>query len=160
MSKQGKLNDKLPNFDEICAGAEASSDPVTYLKLAINKDKRVANILGYCAKPPAKLPLPAGTPPYQPSSYTESSLAEITILHQHDKLAALFNPNMRQFKREELWVNWIERMSPKEAEIMNAIKDQTLHAMFPKLTKLVIAESLGWPLDQYRALCEKFKVEP
>lgn len=157
---QGKLNDKLPTFHEICEGVESSSDPITFLKLAMSKDARLATVLGYCAKPSAKLPLPAGTPPYQPSSTTDASLAEMTVLHQHDKFAALFNPNMKSYKREELWVNWIERMSSKEAEIMNMIKDQTLSAMYPKLTKLVIAEALGWPLDQYRALCAKYNVEP
>ena len=156
--KQGKLNQKLPTFLELCEVAQASDDPVIALKAAIAADKRVATVLGYCANPAAKLPLPEGTPPYQPTTYPASDLAEITILHQHDKFKGLFNPAMKMFKREEMWVNWLERMHDKEAEIMNMIKDQTLHIPFPNLTKLVIAEALGWPIEQYKAMCEKYKV--
>jgi hypothetical protein len=153
---QGKLNEKLPTFLEVCEGAQASDNPMQYLKDAVAKDKRVMTVLAYCVQPAWKLPLPEGTPPYQPATYPAADLAEIGILHQHDKLKGLFNPNMKAYKREELWVNWLERMFDKEAQIMNMIKDQTLHAMYPALTKILIAEALGYPLDQYRALCAKY----
>jgi hypothetical protein len=154
-----KLNDKLPTFLEICEGAQAADNPVQYLKNACARDKRVTTVLGYCANPAWKLPLPEGTPPYQPTTYPASDLAEITILHQHDKLQGLFNKNMKPFKREELWVDWLERMHDTEAKIMNMIKDQTLHQMYSALTKRIIAETLGWPIADYEALCAKYQVE-
>jgi hypothetical protein len=49
-------------------------------------------------------------------------------------------------------------MHDAEAEIMNMIKDQSLKQMYPVITKTVIAEALGWPLQDFRALCDKYKV--
>jgi hypothetical protein len=152
--RQEILNKKLPTLLEVIRGANESDDPVGYLKKAISEDSRIVNMLGYATNPTSKFPLPEGIPPYIP---TESpiGLAEVELLHLYNKLYVLFNQGTPKAKKEHMFIQWLEKMNPEEAEILIAIKGQDLSLLYPNITEYVLVDTLGWDRKMYESLKKK-----
>ena len=155
--RQEILNEKLPTFLEVIKKANESDDPVSILKEAIKKDSRITNILGYAGNPNAKFPLPEGVPPYIPSEYP-LGLAEVEILHLSNKLQILFG-TAHKAKKEEMYIQWLEKMNPEEAELLNAVKDQNIFELYPNIGEYVIVDALGWDRQMYENLKAKVKAK-
>lgn len=151
---QERLNDKSITLFEILKNANDSEDPVSVLKQHMAKDSRIAMILGYALNPNYKMPLPDGIPPYIPSQHP-IGIAPVEILNAHNKMYIMYNKETRQYKKEEIFVQWLEEMAPEEAELMIHIKDQTLPEAFPKLYLDVYLSALGWSREQFDAIVEK-----
>ena len=151
---QERLNDKSITFFEILAKADEAEDPAKVLKQYMAKDSRLATMLGYALNPNFKLPLPDGIPPYIPSQHP-IGIAPVEILNTHNKLYIMMNKDTRQYKKEEIFVQWLEDMAPEEAELMIHIKDQTLPVAFKNLSLDVFLTALGWSRQQYDAICQK-----
>lgn len=154
--KQEILNKKLPTLIEVIRVANESDDPVEYLKKAISEDKRIINILGYATNPTAKIPLPEGIPPYIPSELPVG-LAEVEILHLFNKLYVLFGNEMPKHRKEQMFIQWLEKMNADEASLMIAIKDQNIESLYPKLNEYVFVDALGWDRQMYQNLKAKAK---
>lgn len=153
---QEKLNDKHITFYEILKLANDSKSPVDDLKLYMKKDGRFTTMLGYALNPAYKMSLPDGVPPYIPSQH-EIGLAPLEILNTHNKLYIMYNKDTRQYKKEEIFIQWIEAMAAQEAELMIRIKDQTLDSAFPNLTIDIFLAALGWSKEQYNSLLAKHR---
>ena len=151
---QERLNDKSITFYEILKKANASENPVQILKDYMNKDSRLNPILGFAFNPNFKLPLPDGIPPYIPSQHP-IGIAPVEILNTHNKMYIMYNRDTRQYKKEEIFVQWLEEMAPEEAELMIHIKDQTLPEAFPNLYLDVYLAALGWSREQFDAIVAK-----
>lgn len=151
---QERLNDKSITFYEILKKANESENPVQVLKDYMTKDSRLNPILGYALNPNFKMPLPDGIPPYIPSQHP-IGVAPVEILNTHNKLYIMYNRDTRQYKKEEIFVQWVEEMAPEEAELMIRIKDQTLQEAFPNLTLDVYLTALGWSREQYDSILQK-----
>lgn len=151
---QERLNDKSITFYEILKKANGAENPVQVLKDYMNKDSRLNPILGYALNPNFKMPLPDGIPPYIPSQHP-IGVAPVEILNTHNKLYIMYNRDTRQYKKEEIFVQWVEEMAPEEAELMIRIKDQTLPEAFPNLTLDVYLTALGWSREQYDSILQK-----
>ena len=151
---QERLNDKSITFYEILKKADQSENPVGVLKDYMTKDSRLNPILGYALNPNFKMPLPDGIPPYIPSQHP-IGVAPVEILNTHNKLYIMYNRDTRQYKKEEIFVQWVEEMAPEEAELMIHIKDQTLPEAFPNLTLDVYLTALGWSREQYDSILQK-----
>jgi hypothetical protein len=148
---QERLNEKHETFYEIMTNASKSDNPVSYLQNAMKKDSRVATIIGYALNPRFKMPLPDSTPPYIPSQHP-IGVAPVEILNTHNKLYIMYNKDTKQYKKEEIFVQWLEDMAPQEAELMLHIKNQTLDTVYPNMTKEIFVNSLGWSLEQFQRL--------
>lgn len=146
-----RLNDKSITFYEILKQANDAENPAEILQHYMKKDSRLTPILGYAFNPKFRMPLPAGIPPYIPSQHP-LGIAPVEILNTHNKLYIMYNKETRQFKKEEIFVQWLEDMAPEEAELMIRIKDQTLEEAFPKLSIQVFLAALGWSESQYLGL--------
>lgn len=151
---QERLNDKSITFFEILNKASESESPTQVLKDYMRKDSRLAAILGYAFNPNFKIPLPDGIPPYIPSQHP-IGIAPVEILNTHNKLYIMMNKDTRQYKKEEIFVQWLEDMAPEEAELMIHVKDQTLQSAYPNLTLDVFIDALGWSRQQYDSICQK-----
>ena len=151
---QERLNDKSITFYEILKKANEAENPVQVLKDYMTKDSRLNPILGYALNPNFKMPLPDGIPPYIPSQHP-IGVAPVEILNTHNKLYIMYNRDTRQYKKEEIFVQWVEEMAPEEAELMIHIKDQTLQEAFPNLTLDVYLTALGWSREQYDSILQK-----
>ncbi len=153
--RQEILNKKLPTLLEVIRGANESDDPVSYLKKAIADDSRIVNMLGYATNPTAKIPLPEGIPPYIPADYP-LGVAEVEILHLFNKIYVLFG-NTPKHKKEQTFIQWLEKMNEDEAKLLIAIKDQDIQSLYPKLDEYVFVDALGWPRQTYENLKAKAK---
>lgn len=151
---QERLNDKSITFYEILKKANESDNPVDVLKQFMTKDSRLNPILGFALNPNFKMPLPDGIPPYIPSQHP-IGVAPVEILNTHNKLYIMYNRDTKQYKKEEIFVQWVEEMAPEEAELMICIKDQTLPEAFPNLTLDVYLTALGWSRQQYDSIVQK-----
>jgi len=154
--RQEILNEKHSTFYEILKKASESDDPVKVLKEAMKKDSRVQPILGYSLNPSFKMGLPAGIPPYIPSQHP-IGIAPVEILNTHNKMYIMYNKETRQYKKEEIFVQWLEDMAPEEAELMIHIKDQTLPDAFERLYLNVYLSALDWSPETYQKLLDARK---
>jgi hypothetical protein len=84
--------------------------------------------------------LPEGTPPYRPFAESEP---DISGLYQEERKLYLFikggNPNLNQVRRETLFVQLLESIHPKEAELLIAVKDRKLP--YKGITKEIVQEA-------------------
>ena len=151
---QERLNEKSITFIEILKKANESQDPVQTLKEYLQKDSRLSTVLGYALNPNFKMPLPDGIPPYIPSQHP-IGVAPVEILNTHNKLYIMYNKDTKQYRKEEIFVQWLEDMAPEEADLMIKIKDQTLPEAFSKLTLDVYLSALGWSRETYDSLLQK-----
>ena len=151
---QERLNEKSITFIEILKKANESQTPSQVLKEYLQKDSRFSTVLGYALNPSFKMPLPEGIPPYIPSQHV-IGVAPVEILNTHNKLYIMYNKDTKQYRKEEIFVQWLEDMASEEAELMIKIKDQTLPEAFANLTLDVYLSALGWSKETYDALLQK-----
>lgn len=82
-----------------------------------------------------KFMLPDGDPPYkpapQPIGMTSSNFRqEMRRMYIFTK----FSDVKSKMRREQLYVQLLETIHPSEAKVLNAMKDQKLDALYPKIT--------------------------
>ena len=89
--------------------------------------------------PQANWLIPPGAPPYNPNQNS----ADTSLMFEAKKLEYFTNAgnNIPMLKRESMFVNLLERLSPDEAEIIIAIKDQKLS--YKGLTYKLVKDT--WP---------------
>lgn len=94
-------------------------------------------VLRYALDPDIEWLLPPGEPPYVPSPELKG---DENVLQMEVKRFYLFvkggHPNLKQRRREELFVNMLEAVTPSEAKFLVAIKDKEFP--FKTLTESVI----------------------
>jgi hypothetical protein len=81
-------------------------------------------ILQGCYDPNVKWALPEGAPPYKPNDLTDQ---EHVLIREAQKLTYFiegFHPNLKQMKRETMFVQLLENCAPKDAELLCHIKDK------------------------------------
>lgn len=86
-----------------------------------------------------KLSLPEGEPPYKKSNNPEG-FGDTTLLSSHKSWYVFvkdLSPNLKQAKREFLFIKLLESLDPTEAQILLSAKDKKLNL---GLTKMVIDE--------------------
>lgn len=95
---------------------------------ALQKDNNptIKTILKYCFDPSVKWLLPKGEVPYKPNKNSDQR----NMLYSRARELYLFveggNPNLRQMRREELFINLLESIDEKDAELICAIKDKEM----------------------------------
>ena len=76
--------------------------------------------------------LPEGVPPYRPNPAPETH----NVLHSEIRKMYLFveggNPNLKQVRREALFIELLESVDPDDAKLMLAVKDKRLP--YPNIT--------------------------
>lgn len=74
--------------------------------------------------PNVKFLLPEGAPPYKPNELVDQE----HILHKEAKMVQYFvegfHPDLKQNKREMMFVEFLERLAPKDAELLLNAKDK------------------------------------
>ena len=84
-----------------------------------------------------KFDMPEGSPPFTPN---EKEDIEISKNHFHKAMIASMNRKQHQWKRERDYTKFLESISPKDAEIMIAMKDKKLTDVFPTFTRELCKE--------------------
>lgn len=84
--------------------------------------------------------LPEGEPPYKPNDLVDQ---EHVLIREIEKLRYFikgFYDNLNQTKREQMFVELLERVSPDDAKLLVAIKDKKMP--FPGITLQHVKEGL------------------
>lgn len=121
---------------------------LTEMLKEINEDPKVIEnykndfllkvIFAHSFLPNYKFLLPEGEPPFKPAA-EPLGMTETNLFVECKKFHNLFcNANLKPIKREAIYIGLLEHIHPTEAAVLNAVKDQKLHKMYPKITwKLV-----------------------
>lgn len=108
-------------------------------KLQQNGIPVVQQILKYAFDPNIKFLLPEGDPPYKPNEYVDQE----GILFSEARKLYLFveggNNNLTNFRRETLFIQFIEGIDKNDAKLICAIKDKKLP--FKTLTKDIVKQA-------------------
>ena len=96
------------------------------------------SILKYALDPNIKFLLPEGVPPYKPNVYDEPKalLAEANRIYLFIEGG---NPNLKPLRREQMFIQMLEYVSPNDAVLLLAMKDKKLP--FKNITKEMVREA-------------------
>lgn len=109
-----EFTSKLPNEEEQIKCLQA------------NDNSAIRTILQFCFDPNIKWLLPEGDPPYKPSEFPNLE----NMLYSEARRLYLFveggNPNLKPLKRESMFVDLLQCITPEDAKLLCAIKDKKL----------------------------------
>lgn len=131
-------------FDSIFKRVEEAKTKAEKLQILKNNSSPVLKqILGLTYDPRVEWLLPEGTPPHTPLS--KDADAEITLQYA-SKQFYLFvkgntdaQRNLKQIKREQLFIQLLESVNPAEVKILLGMKDRKLP--YRGLTRKLVAEA-------------------
>lgn len=92
--------------------------------IAANDSLVLRIILQAAYDPKVEWALPEGVPPYKPNDLVDQ---EHVLIKDCEKLRYFikgFHDNLNQLKRETMFVEFLERIAPKDAEMIVHIKDK------------------------------------
>lgn len=108
---------------------KAASLPTTEAKVEFlrqNDNSAIRTVLKYALDKNVRWLLPKGPAPYKPCPYLDQD----GQLYSEARRLYLFveggNPNLATFKREMMFIQLLESVHPKDAELLNTIKDKKL----------------------------------
>jgi hypothetical protein len=94
--------------------------------LKANDSFHIRTILQGAFDPRIRWQLPAGVPPYNPTTLVDQ---ENVLIHSCRKLIYFVeggSPGLKQLKRESMFIELLETVSPSDAKLLCAIKDKKL----------------------------------
>jgi len=112
----------LAEFLEKVGRLKRTQEKIDALKYNDSLPLRI--ILQGCYDPNVKWSLPEGTPPYKPNDLVDQ---EHVLIKETQKLTYFiegFHPDLKQMKRETMFVQLLENCAPKDAELLCTIKDK------------------------------------
>lgn len=139
---------------------EAANEDVSVLSTPAYRDNyAIRTILEYAFDKRHKMVLPSGTPPYKqdtaPLGMTPANFYQVV-----KKLYVFKRRDVAKVKLETLFIQTIEGVHPSEADVIVAIKDQSLESLYPNITTEVVVAAGYVPVEFAKEKVEVQKVEP
>ena len=137
----------LPNgadvYEILCqANIVAESDvptAVNGLKIFNDRNGAVNPVLQWLFDSNINSTLPEGETPYKKNDAPDSSLTETALRFEFKKFKYFVTEQVPQARRETMWIEMLEGMHPKEAQMIDLVKDKK--NPFPNITKEVASEA-------------------
>jgi hypothetical protein len=104
-----------------------------------NDNGALRTVLKYALDPQIKFALPKGDPPFKPCPYVDQEARLYTEVRRLYLFLEGGNPNLTNIKREMLYIQLIESIDPKDAKLVNCMKDKKLP--FKGITAKIINEA-------------------
>lgn len=118
---------------------EINKDPKSIAQFKDNFLLKV--IFAHSFLPNYKFQLPEGEPPFKPAPQP-MGMTDTNLFAECKKFHGIFcDSKLKPVKRESLYIGLIEGIHPDEVKVMNAVKDQKLHKMYPKITWKLVSEA-------------------
>jgi hypothetical protein len=112
---------------EILSKASAITDDVERIGfLRQNQSTVLHMILRGAFDPTIKWALPEGVPPYKPNDLVDQQHRLFTEARKLYLFVEGGSPNLKQLRRETLYVELLETVDPEDAKLLLKIKDKTL----------------------------------
>lgn len=103
---------------------KARKDKIEYLRK--HKSVPLLKVLGYCFHPQVEWELPPGKPPYKPNSQDDLE----NVFFAEERKLYLFlkggSPNLKQVRREQLFIELLESVAKADAELLVSIKEKKM----------------------------------
>lgn len=112
----------LAEFLEKVGKLKRTQEKIDAIKANDSLPLRIILQAGY--DPSVKWALPEGTPPYKPNELVDQ---EHVLIKDCEKLRYFivgFHDNLPPLKRESMFVEFLERVAPKDAEMLCLLKDK------------------------------------
>ena len=93
-----------------------------------------------------KWALPEGEPPFKAAA-EPLGMTKTNLYAEFRRFYVFYRADLAPLKREALFINLLEGVHPKEAEMLIAVKDQKLHKLYSKITKTAVAKAGYIPND-------------
>lgn len=104
-----------------CSEYKKKEERVEALRVNCNESCKI--VLQYMFHPDVKFALPDGKPPFKYSQFDEQNM-----LHSEARRLYLFlegvNPDMKPLKRETLFLEILQSVTPDDADLLIAMKDK------------------------------------
>jgi len=97
-------------------------------------------IFEYAFDPAKKMILPEDAPPYKPAA-EPMGMTPTNLFSELRRLYVFCRADLKPIKRESLFVSLLEGVHPIEAKMLIAVKDQTLHKLYPKITHKLVYDA-------------------
>lgn len=111
--------------------------------------------------PQYKLLLPEGAPPFKRDDRTPDGYSETNLYTEFRRMYIWLRPdaNVSKMKREQLWIQMLEGLHWKEADLLNHMKDKNLTKLYPSVTYELVSEAFPGMLPPKPAEPEQKKVK-
>jgi hypothetical protein len=83
--------------------------------------------------------LPEGAPPYKANDLVDQQHRLYTEARKLYLFIEGGNPNLKQLRREALFIELLETLDPEDAKLLLAVKEK--HILYPGVTKEVVAKA-------------------
>jgi len=97
--------------------------------------------------------LPEGAPPLKDEGLPEG-ISDATITSEFRRLLVLLpegsGKNVKQVRREEIFIEVCQGVHPKEADLIVAAKDKTLLQIYPRLAEVLPDFLTGWKAPEVK----------
>ena len=108
-----------------CSKLRSVDEKAQYLQQQDSLALRV--VLQYGLDPRIEWNLPTGNPPYKPCEFTDQQgNLHRDIRKLHNFIVGGGHPDMHPLKRETLFIQFIEGLDPKDAELICNVKDKKI----------------------------------
>lgn len=112
---------------------EVNDDP-KLLTTTYKGNAALRYIFEYAFDPAKKFILPEGTPPFKQDA-APMGMSPANLYQEVKKFYVFCRQDLKPIRRESLFIQLLENLHPDEADLILAIKDQTLHKKYKKLSK-------------------------
>ena len=119
--------------------AEINTDPTTIKNY---KDEFLLKVIfAHAFLPNYKFLLPEGEPPFKPADQP-MGMTDTNLFTECKRFHNVFcKAELKPIKREALYIGLLEGIHPDEAKVMNAVKDQKLQKLYPKITWKLVSDA-------------------
>jgi hypothetical protein len=100
----------------------------------------IQTICEYAFDPVKKWILPEGEPPYKVAA-EPLGMTPTNLYGELRRLYVFTRADLKPVKREQLFISLLEGVHPDEAKFLCAVKDQTLHKLYPKITRKLVTDA-------------------
>lgn len=117
-------------LDEINADVKKLND--------YKNDQALRFIFEYAFDEDKKMDLPEGAPPYKEDGAPDFGMTPANLRMETKKFYVFNRKDLKQLRKEQLFISLLESVHPTEAKLLIAVKDQKLHKMYPKITRKLL----------------------
>lgn len=105
--------------------------------------------------PAVKMQLPEGVPPYKKDGIP-MGLADTNLYKEMRRMYTWINPppNLHKIKRETLFIQLLESINEKEAELICAVKDKAMSNLYPAITYDLVMKTFPGILPEKPSVVE------
>lgn len=109
---------------EQCNLVEEDEKAVNGLKHYAERNGAVLPVLQWIFDKNIVSRLPEGKTPYTPNPAPAEDLTESSLRFEFKKFKYFVNDELKDLKREHMWIELLEAIPPREAEMIDLIKDK------------------------------------